>query len=138
MQKLKENFLVPGLVVLLCLTSYVRAETNNTFLNPTWEDAWGDMGEPYINSKGHLCIPNELVGTARIVMWFHFFDGHPLNNRYHDILLEHEVGKARLEFKLGDYIEKQKKYVWKIVGLLAIIIAETWALVKITYNNITK
>ncbi len=79
------------------------------------------MGQVYHNNKGQLVIPNELVGTARLVMWSYFFSGHPFNNRYHDNMLEKESKIAFLENET--YMAKKRNrrvaFIGGGIGLVA-------------------
>jgi hypothetical protein len=125
MRFLDVTFLKAGLIGLMLLTRLLTAQTNSTndgineFYNTTWQIAWGDAGKIYCNQLGHLCIENEPVGTARLLMWSYFFGGHPMNNRFHDLMLDLEIQieDARVEWHMER--EKNKRKNKMILGFTA-------------------
>ncbi len=106
------------LVLVGCLLSItlLTAETNK---QPTFEAAWGDLGEVYVNSKGHLVIPNELVGSTRLLMWAYMFYPHIGDCRYNDDLFERD---SKIEYFKAEYKLAQRR-TRKVAGTWAGIAA---------------
>ncbi len=95
------------MVSLLCLNAlwatneYV--DTIKKFYDPSWQMAWETNTNVYYNSKNHVCFAGVDIIVTRLSMWNYWFATHPLNNRFHDILLD-------LESKISDY-EQEREYL---------------------------
>jgi hypothetical protein len=118
MSYLKENFLKLLLVGCLGLTSLV-AETND-FYNPRWANAWDSLGRVERSGDGRITVGNEIALLARLEIFEYFFQPHPFNNRYHDLMLQLEVDveDARVELHMEKANNKRKKKAWFVVGLV--------------------
>lgn len=110
------------LVLLLSCAglSSLGAQTNSDidlFYSDTWQAAWDDTGEPYYNSKGHICFPHDDVLLARLEVFNYFFMPHPFNSFYQSIMLEKETKIIDLEVDLKLEQRKKRKMFFTGLGL---------------------
>lgn len=105
----------------MLLTIPLTAESNS---EPTFKGAWGDLGKTYINSRGHLCIPNELVGSTRLLMWNYYFYPHPFDNRYNDdmLTLESKIEYFKFEVKLVKRRTRKLAATWAGISSAATLV----------------
>lgn len=110
------------LAVLICLTAWSQ-ETNDLeiFYTPEWQAAWEPLGEIYLNDDNHLCIPNEVAATGRLLMWHYYFNPEPFNNIYHDQMLDLEVQieDRNVELHMAEQRLKNSRKKYLIIGSLA-------------------
>jgi len=120
------------MLINFCVLKNLPAQTNDIdiFYTNTWRSAWQSTGVPYYGSKNNICFPNDDVILARMEIFNYWFNPHPFNNKFHDVMLEKENKIIDLQFQIKDTKKKNKKLFFWGLGIGSGIVIIPLILVK--------